>query len=263
MAHAPDLFSLQGKVALVTGGAKGIGRFYSEALAQAEASVVIADIDGDAVKEATADLEKEYRGRILGAKLDVTSRDSVRGVMKSVESRWGRLDILVNNAAYFATLPFRDNFWEIPDDEWDLVMAVNVRGIFICITEALPLLRRDGWGRIINIASSLAFKGSPILTHYATSKTAVVGLTRSIAPSLGPLGITVNAIAPGGTASATLAAARPSMLSLENNTTIVGRAIKRIEVPEDLVGTLLYLASSASGFVTGQTIVVDGGNYLH
>lgn len=173
------------------------------------------------------------------------------------------MDILVNNAAYFATLPFRENFWEIPDDEWNQVMAVNVRGIFVCITEALPLLQQQGGGKIINIASSLAFKGSPVLTHYAASKSAVVGLTRSIAPSLGKLGITVNAIAPGGTASETLVAARPATNSLENNPTVAARAIKRIQVPEDLVGTLRYLASPASDFVTGQTVVVDGGNYLH
>lgn len=255
-----QLFSLQGKVALVTGGATGIGRFYTAALAGAGAQVAAADINSEAVAAAEVELGRQFPGQVMGIEVDVGIRQRVRDMVAAVEQRWGHLDILVNNAGLLAALPQREAFWEIPDEEWDRVMAVNVRSMFFCVTEALPLMRRNNWGRIINIASGLAFKGNPILMHYAASKSAVVGLTRSMATALGPMGINVNAIAPGGTASPTLMAARPGM---DRNATVGQRIIKRVEVPEDLIGTLLYLASPASDFVTGQTVAVDGGSVLH
>lgn len=260
LANALDLFNLNGKVAIVTGGSKGIGEHYAQALVEAGASVVVADIDPETVAATTARLEQRAPGRTLGVNLDVASRASIREVVDAVDSTWGRLDILVNNAGLFSAIPIRENPWDIPEDEWDRVMAINVRGIYLCAAECLELMKRNGWGRIINVASGLAFKGSPALIHYAASKGAVVNLTRSMATALGPTGITVNAIAPGGTASATWLAAR-SNFDPERATR--DRIIKRVEVPEDLIGTLLYLASPASDFLTGQTVVVDGGSYLH
>lgn len=259
---ALDLFRLDGKVAIVTGGAKGIGLSYSEALAEAGARVVMADVDPVAVREESARLSEEHPDRILGLSLDVSSRQSIDDMVAQIDARWGRLDILVNNAAVFSVLPRRESPWEIPDDEWDRVMAVNVRGVYACTEACLNLMKREPYGRVINIASGLAFKGSPGLIHYAASKGAVVNLTRSMATDLGSSGITVNAIAPGATDSPTVVAARAERGSAQPAQP-PQRILRRHEVPEDLLGTLIYLASAASEFVTGQTIVVDGGSYLH
>jgi len=236
--------------------------FYSESLADAGGNVVVADVDPVSVAETADRLSESYPDRVLGVVLDVTSRDSVKDMVQRVDARWGRLDILVNNAALYAVLSPRETPWLIPEDEFDQVMAVNVRSMYVCTVEALPLMERSGGGRIINIASGLAFKGSPHLMHYAASKGAVVNLTRSMAAALGEKGVNVNALAPGGTASPTVIAARGPGAGMSERTA-QQRLIKRVEVPEDLIGTLLYLASPASGFLTGQTIVVDGGTYLH
>jgi NAD(P)-dependent dehydrogenase (short-subunit alcohol dehydrogenase family) len=263
MGVVQDLFGLDGRVAVVTGGSKGIGMFYSEALADAGGNVVVADIDPAAVAETTDRLSESYPDRILGVVLDVTSRASIKAMVQQVDDRWGQLDILVNNAGLYSVLNQKETPWLVPEDEFDQVMAVNVRGMYVCTVESLPLMERNGWGRVINIASGLAFKGSPGLMHYAASKGAVVNLTRSMATALGEKGINVNALAPGGTASPTVVAARGEGASGMYERTAQTRIIKRVEVPEDLIGTLLYLSSPASGFLTGQTIVVDGGAYLH
>jgi NAD(P)-dependent dehydrogenase (short-subunit alcohol dehydrogenase family) len=261
MSILEELFGLDGRVAIVTGGAKGIGMFYSEALAGAGANVVVADIDASAVADTSHRLNEEFPGRVLGVELDVSSRDSIREMVQQVDARWGRLDILVNNAALFSVLQPKETPWLIPEDEFDQVMTVNVRGMYVCTVEALPLMERNGWGRVINISSGLAFKGAPQQMHYAASKGAVVNLTRSMATALGAKGINVNSLAPGGTASPTVLANRPEASGMSERTSRE-RIIKRVEVPEDLLGTLLYLASPASGFVTGQTLMVDGGTYL-
>jgi NAD(P)-dependent dehydrogenase (short-subunit alcohol dehydrogenase family) len=270
-----ELFDLSERVSVVTGGAKGIGMFYSEALAGLGSRVVVADIDAAAVKDTTSRLNEEFPGQILGADLDVTDQATIDAMIEAVRAKWNRIDVLVNNAALFAALPQHDDPWNIPDDEFDRVMSINVRGVYACTRASLPLMT-GGRGRIINIASGLAFKGASMLMHYAASKAAVVNLTRSMAPALADRGITVNAIAPGSTDSPTVlearaaraaaspdGAARPFGGDRRLGPSGALRSIDRTEVPEDLVGTLLYLASPASDFVTGQTIVVDGGTYFN
>jgi NAD(P)-dependent dehydrogenase (short-subunit alcohol dehydrogenase family) len=278
VTHNTDLFGLDGRVAVVTGGAKGIGMTYSDALAGAGARVAVADIDASAVKETSARLSEHYPGAILPIVLDVTVQTSLGDMVSRIRSEWGRIDILVNNAALFANIPAHISPWEISDDEFDRVMQVNVRSIYTCTRACLPLMEGRGWGRVINVSSGLAFKGAPGgMMHYAASKAAVVNLTRSMAALLSPGGITVNSIAPGNTDSPTVLEARASRAA-ESGVPSEGdsrarrrygglagapRIIDRTELPQDLVGTLLYLASPASDFLTGQTIVVDGGTYLH
>jgi 3-oxoacyl-[acyl-carrier protein] reductase len=271
MPDVNALFRLEDRVAVVTGGAKGIGMYYSEGLARAGARVVVADIDSKAVSETGSRLSEDFPGAILPVDVDVTNQTSLVAMVDAIRSEWGQIDVLVNNAAFFATIPQHESPWDIPDDEFDRVMQVNVRGIYACTRACLPLMEGRGWGRVINISSGLAFKGAPGgMLHYAASKAAVVNLTRSMAAFLSPGGITVNSIAPGSTDSPTVLEVRAARAGGDRG----GRAryrglagapriIDRAEVPEDLVGTLLYLASPASDFLTGQTIVVDGGTYLH
>ncbi len=270
MAGVLDLFRLDGRVAVGTGGAKGIGMYYSEALLQAGASVVVADIDAASVRDTTSRLSEEFPGRALGAELDVNHRESIDAMVRDAMERWGRLDILVNNAALFSAIPPRESAWGISDDEWDRVLSTNIRGIYACTEACAPSMADTGEGRVINISSGLAFKGSTALIHYAASKAAVVNLTRSLAVALGPRKITVNSLAPGATNSDTVLEARAARAAAGGPPPgPVGRRgdqnriLDRVELPADLLGTLIYLASPASEFVTGQTIVVDGGSYLH
>jgi NAD(P)-dependent dehydrogenase (short-subunit alcohol dehydrogenase family) len=174
-------------------------------------------------------------------------------------ARFGRIDVLVNNAAVYGTLQRRP-FMEIPVEEWDRVMAVNLRGLFLCARAVFPAMRAQGRGTIINIASSTFFRGVPDLLHYTTSKGGVVGFTRSLAREVGDAGIRVNAIAPGFTLSGDNARHLPEERKQAN---IDARMLKRAEVPDDLVGTLIFLASDDSAFITGQTILVDGGVGVH
>ncbi len=278
-----DLFRLDGRIAVVTGGAKGIGVHYVGALAEAGASVVAADVERSAVDAAVDRFQEIHPGRIIGCTIDVSQRDTLEEMARRIGETWGRVDIVVNNAALFATLEPRPTPWHIPDDEFDRALAVNVRGVYAVTETCLPLLKIEGWGRVINIASGMAFKGAKGLIHYAASKAAVVNLTRSMAPDLAQYGITVNTLAPGGTESESVVQARQARAA--ERTARAGsdgadeqpsrrerrggglasaeRIIERTEYPEDLLGTLIYLASPASDFVTGQTVVVDGGTYFN
>jgi NAD(P)-dependent dehydrogenase (short-subunit alcohol dehydrogenase family) len=227
---------------------------YARGFAARGYPVAIGDIDEQVLKTATS--ESEAGRPMMGVVLDVSDAESVDQAVTEVEAAFGQVLVLVNNAALFVALPHVG--WEDIDFElWDRVMAVNLRGPFVCAKRVLPGMYQAGGGRIINISSPNAHMGGYRRIHYATSKAGVIGLTRSLAREVGQANITVNAIAPGSTQSEGVRATYPAEVL---NTGIALRAIPRAEVPEDLVGTALFLASDDAGFITGQTIIVDGGH---
>ena len=248
---------LQDKVIIVTGGGVGIGKAYSLRLAAEGARVAIADIAAEASEALAASITSEG-GQALAMATDVSDESSVAAMVRKVVDRWGQVDELVNNAALFTAVR-QGPTTEITVEEWDRVMAVNVRGVFLCCRAVLPHMRARQTGKIINIASSTVMNGSPFFLHYVTSKGAVIALTRALAQEVGQWGITVNALAPGLTASET-ALATLTKERFEDRAR--RRALKRVQVPEDLTGTLVYLASGDSDFMTGQTVLVDGGGNM-
>jgi NAD(P)-dependent dehydrogenase (short-subunit alcohol dehydrogenase family) len=242
--------TLDGQVALVTGAGRGLGRAFALALAEAGGRVAAADIDEGAAAE-TAELAG---AEAIGLKVDVGDRSSVAAMVGAVLERLGGLDVLVNNAALYAGL-HRAPFHELDEDEWDRVMRVNLKGAWLCASACLPLMRERGGGSIVNIASATVFSGSPEWAHYVASKGGLIALTRVMAREAGDLGIRVNAIAPGFV----LTDASREMIEDAETYGVARGAIKRSIQPEDIVGTAVFLASPASEFITGQTIIVDGG----
>jgi NAD(P)-dependent dehydrogenase (short-subunit alcohol dehydrogenase family) len=248
---------LQDRVAIVTGGAKGIGQHYARALAAEGARVMIADIaDGKAL---AAEIVAAH-GPDAAASLvfDVSDEGAVNGLIARTLMRFGRIDVVVNNAAMYATLP-PVACTEIDVALWDRVMAVNVRGPFLMVKHVAPHMIGRGSGKIINIASGTAYKGLPDFLHYITSKGAIVAFTRALSRELGPHGINVNTLAPGLILSET-GLTNTAHLDQARAGVIASRAIKRDGYPDDLIGALIFLASAESDFVTGQTIAVDGGS---
>jgi NAD(P)-dependent dehydrogenase (short-subunit alcohol dehydrogenase family) len=245
---------LEKKVAIVTGGARHIGAAYARRLAAEGAAVVIADIlDGEPV----ANEIRSHAGEALAIKADVSSENDTKTMAEEALKSFGRIDILVNNAAIFINIQ-RHPFYEISAEEWDRVSAVNIKGPFLCAKAVFPQMRQQKSGKIINISSSTAYWGTPMFLHYVASKAALVGMTRSLAREVGEFGICVNAIAPGLVEHEGQNAPKAlSELQLKE------RSLKRLQTPDDLLGTLVFLASSDSDFMTGQTIVVDGGSVFH
>lgn len=252
------MFDLTGRTAVVTGAARGIGSAYAHALAAHGAAVSLLDL-GDAQPVASA-ISSEG-GMAVAHQCDITDRNAVREAFMETRNQFESIDVLVNNAALFADLSPQP-FPAIPDDEWDAVLRVNVRGVATCSAVAVDHFKGGSGGKIINVASATVFKGVPMLAHYVASKGAVVALTRALARELGPDNITVNAIAPGLTESEALVD-NPAWNEAMWTANVASRCLQRPQRPEDLVGTLLFLASSASDFLTGQTIVVDGGSVTH
>jgi len=251
---------LQDRVAIVTGGGNGIGRAYALALAAEGARVLVADLDGDAAAETARQIEAAG-GQALGTRTDVADVDSTEAMARAAADRWGRIDILVNNAAIFATVPMsRVGFEQISSDEWDRLMAVNVRGVWLCCRAVAPHLRRQGKGKIVNISSSTVLDGSPTRVHYVASKAAVIGLTRTLAAELGDANVCVNVLLPGST----LSEAEPTEEIMRMRARPAQqRAFKRVQRPDDLVGTMVFLCSDDSDFITGQSLVCDGGGVLN
>jgi NAD(P)-dependent dehydrogenase (short-subunit alcohol dehydrogenase family) len=247
-----DASEVEGKVVIVTGAAGGLGRAFAEGFAVEGASLVVADIDLAGATE-TAAMLQAAGARAIAVRVDVTDQQSTEELAKAAMAAFGRIDVLVNNAAIYATLS-RTPFTDITPDEWDRVMGVNVKGTWLCSASVYPHMTQPG-GRIINIASATVFSGSPLWMHYVASKSAVIGLTRVMAREVGGQGITVNVIAPGFT----LTEASLGLIDDAESYGIDRGALKRASQPDDIVGTALFLAGSQSGFITGQTIVVDGG----
>jgi len=245
---------LDGKVAIITGGAAGIGFAYAKRFLAEGARVVVADI---ADPRSAAD-KLDPTGRALGVHTDVSDAASVRTMVETALARFARIDVLVNNAAVFATLK-PQRFDEIPEAEWDRVMAVNVRGVWNCARAVVPTMRAQGGGRIVNVASAIVAKGTALLMHYVTSKGAVVAMTRALARELGPDRITVNAVAPGLILSDTVQA-NPEITGFQEAAIMQARSLKRDAFPDDVEGTVVFLASDDSAFMSGQTLIVDGGS---
>ena len=245
---------LKDKVVIVTGGAHGIGKAYCKGFADAGARVVIADIDKLRRRSGG---QRNRRARRLPIQVDVSNEDATKKMAAQVLDRFGRIDVLINNAAVFSVVPMnRGRIETIDPAEWDKLMAVNLRGLFFCCRAVLPAMRVQQSGKIINIASGTVFAGSPGRIHYVTSKTATIGFTRTLAREVGGDNINVNCLAPGNT----LSEENPSEETVRLRESSAGlRALKRVQVPQDVVGAMLFLASPLSDFMTGQTVNVDGG----
>jgi 3-oxoacyl-[acyl-carrier protein] reductase len=245
---------LAGRVAIITGAGQGIGRVLAKAFAAEGAVAVIAEKNTDKAASVSAEIMKAG-GKALAVETDVADEASIAETIKIVEDNFGRIDILVNNAGILSTLEMRP-FDKIPVDEWEQVLRVNLTGPFLCARAVLPAMRRGKWGRIINISSGAVRLGRPNYLHYIASKSALMGMSLSMARELGSDGITVNAILPG----ATFTEIERKTVTPEQKARIISmQCIPRAETPEDLVGAVLFLASEASAFVTGQSINLDGG----
>jgi NAD(P)-dependent dehydrogenase (short-subunit alcohol dehydrogenase family) len=248
---------LKDKVAIVTGAGSGIGKALARRLASDGAAVVIADLAGYDV--AAAEIARASGARTLGLQIDVSNEKDVERMAAESVKAFGRIDILVNNAAVFSTIKLKP-FEEIAVEEWRRVMDVNILGVALCCRACVPHLRKSGGGRIINLASGAPIKGVPLFLHYVSSKGAVIAMTRGLARELGADGITVNSLAPGFTLSENVA--RDAAHVQQGERTRLTRAIQRDETPEDLVGAVSFLASADAAFITGQTLVVDGGSAM-
>jgi 3-oxoacyl-[acyl-carrier protein] reductase len=250
---------LQDKVAIVTGGGVGIGKAYAQGLAKEGAKVVVADIQEAEAKKVAADIAQSG-GEAIAIAVDVTSEEKTRAMAQAALKAYGKIDVLVNNAGLYSALK-KKNFMEIDGDEWDRVMAVNVKGLFLCVKAVYPVMKQQGKGKIINISSGTALNGSPFFLHYVSSKAGVIGFTRALAREVGGDNICVNAIMPGLTISGSNqeGVLTPGQLADRRKR----RCLQRDQVPQDLVGTVIFLASDDSDFMTGQSIGVDGGMNMH
>ncbi len=255
---------LEDKVIIVTGAARGIGKVYAKGIAAEGGKVVVSDIfDG----EGTVEEIRNAGGEAVYARADVADEKSVEALAKAAQDKFGRIDGLLNNAAYFADMRYAA-FDEVTVEEWDKMMAVNVKGVWLASRAVYPYLKGrepggPGLGKIVNITSGVPFKGAPVFAHYTVSKGAVITLTRVLARSMGKDGICVNALGPGLTRSDSLVAARGALIDQDEAAQVPGRAIARSQIPEDIVGAVVFLLSDGADFITGQTLLVDGGSHMN
>ncbi len=243
-----------GKVALITGAGQGLGRAYAKAFSELGAIPIIADMNYENAVAVAEEINANGK-QALAIEVDIASEDSVSEMARVVFEKFNRVDILINNAAIFSVLKMRP-FEEIPLEEWRRVIDVNVTGVFLVSRAVVGSMRENGWGRIMNVSSAAWTMGRQNYLHYISSKAAIVGMTRSMARELGPYGINVNVVLPGAT---TTEIERETVNPEQMKAFLAQRSIPREETPEDLVGTVLFLSSTASDFVTGQSLTVDGG----
>jgi len=253
------VIDLKGKAGIVTGGGHGIGRVYCVGLAKAGARVVAADIDLKAAEETVKQVE-QAGGKGLAVHVDVGDEQSTIQMAEAAFKAFGQIDFLINNAAIFATIPMsRVGFDQVPVEEWEKLMRVNVTGTWFCCRAVAPYMKKQQSGKIVNISSGSIYSGTGKRIHYVTSKAAIIGFTRTLARELGDDNISVNALAPGST----LSEKPDDPKALEHRKQALGkRCLKKIQYPEDLIGVMIYLCSDASDFMTGQTMVVDGGGMM-
>jgi 3-oxoacyl-[acyl-carrier protein] reductase len=244
---------MDGKVVIVTGAAKGIGRAIAQAFLGERARVAALDVDGAALKT-TAETLTRAGGDVLALQADVTRAADVRAAVDTTVARWGRVDVLVNNAGGFAAIRLTE---EIPDEEWDAILRMNVTSAFLCAKGVLPLMKAAKSGRIVNLSSIAGRSGALLLSaHYTAAKAAVLGFTRQLAREVAPLGITVNAVAPGTTATERFKALRTAAETQALAETV---PMRRVADPSEIAACVLFLASDAASYVTGACLDVNGG----
>jgi NAD(P)-dependent dehydrogenase (short-subunit alcohol dehydrogenase family) len=253
-ASARD-FSVKDRVVIITGAGQGIGREFARQFAAAGAIPVVADLNIDKAERVLAEVEAAG-GKAMPVKVDIGDRASVEAMVASVLADYGRIDALVNNAAIFATLEKRP-FDEIPLQEWEQVMRINITGVFNCVCAVAPAMRQAKWGRIVNISSDSVPLGVANYLHYVTSKSALIGMTNALARELGPHGITVNCVRPGGVATEVERTVNPTVERRQQM--LAQQCVPKGQVPSDLAGLVMFLTTPASAFISGQTIACDGG----
>jgi NAD(P)-dependent dehydrogenase (short-subunit alcohol dehydrogenase family) len=253
-----EAVGLADKVAIITGAGRGIGKTVALAFADRGAHIVSVDLDLPSAR-ATADEVRAKGRRALAVPADVSKWSDVEKMAEAAGREFGGIDILVNNAAIADIRP--KPFVEVTEAEWDKILSVNLKGLFLCCKAVFPYLKARGKGKIVNISSGTHFLGAPGLIHYASSKGGVIGFTRTLSRELGEYQINVNSVAPGFTITEGVSAllATPGVAQM----TVARRSIKRRQMPEDLIGAIVFLSSEESDFITGQTVVVDGGVALH
>jgi 3-oxoacyl-[acyl-carrier protein] reductase len=244
---------LRDKVAIITGAGQGLGRAYAQRFAREGAKVVIAELNADKGQTVASEVKGHF------VRTNVADEASCNQLAAATLDRYGRIDILVNNAAIFSTIKMRP-FWEIALAEWDELMSVNVRGVWLAAKAVVPQMRKQGSGRIVNISSGVVLMGRPNYLHYVASKGAVMSMTRAMAKELGEFGINVNAVTPGPVYTEV---PRDTVTPEQRETMIRAQSIKRAAAPQDLEGTMVFLCSDDAAFITGQTINVDGGLNFH
>ena len=251
---------LDGRVAIVTGGGNGIGIRYCKSIAGEGGAVVVAELDG-AAAERLADEIREDGGQALAVQTDVSDAASVRDMVDQTMQKFGKIDILINNAAIFATIPIsRVGIEELSEEEWDAVYRVNMKGMFLVTKAVVPHMKKARSGKILNISSGSVLEGAGARIHYTSAKAAVIGFSRVLAHELGEYNVCVNTLAPGST----LSEANPTPETQKmRDSAAANRVIKRTQVPEDLVGPMMFLIGPESDFMTGQMIVVDGGTRFY